>query len=78
MFHDKLSLFILYCRMQSLLTVDNSDSPSDDVCDCIGERSSAPSRETRSQNKVSQRSSLYNLLKIEDVSTTAVYFYMEL
>ena len=64
--------------MQSLLTVENSDSSSDDDGDCddshsIGEPSSAQSHEAGSQSKVYQRSSLYTLLKNEDVSITTVY-----
>ena len=83
MYHNKLSLFILYCRMQSLLTVDNSDSSSADNGDCdvshsIGEQSSAQPRETGRQRKVIKHPSLYNLLRNKEVSTTAVYFCMEL
>ena len=69
--------------MQSLLTVDNSDTSTDEGEDddydnshSIGEQLSAQSQQTRDQ--VYQRSSLYNLLKHEDVSTTAVYCCIKL
>ena len=72
-------IFILHCRMQSLLTEDSShDDGDNDNSHNTGKPLSTPSRQTMSQCDPRQQSSFYNLLKCEDVSTAAAAFCIDL
>ena len=75
------TIFILYCRVQLLLT-EHSDTPRDDGDDGNSHHTEEPlstqSRQAMGQCDPRQQSSFYNLLKCEDVSTAAAVFSIDL
>ena len=71
------TIFILHCRIQSLLTEDSTPDGDDGNSHRNGEPLSTQSQQPASQRDPHQQPSFYNLLKWEDVSTAAAAFSID-
>ena len=76
-FYGMFTIFILHCRMQSLLTKDSTPDGDDGNSHHTGGPLSTQSQQPGSQRDP-HHPSFYNLLKWEDVSTAAAAFSIDL